>query len=111
MKHLSSTLGVSVIGSPSRAGPRRKFALMPNIFGRTIRRALALLLRPAFRFLLRRLPVPDPWERLSTRVSFAMVGSRRDFSWYFEGESTVQVAPSNPMINTRLRIVSLSISR
>ena len=43
--------------------------------------------------LLRRIPVGDPWERLDTRVALAAFGSgaRRDFSWYFEGESAVGV--------------------
>jgi hypothetical protein len=66
---------------------------MSSSIGRMFRRTLAYLARPVLRFLLRRLPMPDPWERLSTRISYVAiaVGSRRDFAWYFEGESSVTV--------------------
>ena len=58
-----------------------------------IRRALAAILQPAYRLLLRLVPVPDPWERfdVAPRLGHFGSGARRDFGWYFEGESAVAV--------------------
>ena len=57
-----------------------------------MRRFLAFILRPVFSLVLRFMEW-EPWERLSHRIAphrFGM-GSRHDFRWYFEGESTVSV--------------------
>lgn len=58
-----------------------------------IRRALRVLLRPVRRLVLRLTPVDDPWERLAADPPLAAlgVGARRDFAWYFEGDSIVPV--------------------
>jgi hypothetical protein len=57
------------------------------------RRAWSWLFRPVLRILLRVLPEEDPWERVDYRVpvSHYGMGSRHDFSWYFEGESMAGV--------------------
>lgn len=59
-----------------------------------IRRAIGWLLRRATRPLLRTLTNEDPWERLDMKVPLRSYGpgSFHDFSWYFEGESSVSVA-------------------
>jgi hypothetical protein len=58
------------------------------------RRFLYHLTRPVMRFVLRRLPIEDPWERTQMQVPLRNFGSgaRHDFTWYFEGESAVGVA-------------------
>jgi hypothetical protein len=57
------------------------------------RRVVWWFIEPIFRFLVRYVPVDDPWERMHRRVPLHFFGSgaRRDFDWYFEGESTVLV--------------------
>lgn len=52
-----------------------------------------LLLKPLFRFLLRTVPVEDPWERFAYHVPLHLygAGARREFQWYFEGKSSVEV--------------------
>ncbi len=52
------------------------------------------LLRPVLRLSLRFVEVEDPWEPSAKRVSYWALGagSVKRFSWYFEGESTVQVS-------------------
>lgn len=52
------------------------------------------LLRPVLRLSLRYVDIEDPWEPTDRPVRFwAMgAGSVKRFSWYFEGESTVDVA-------------------
>jgi hypothetical protein len=58
-----------------------------------MRRVLKFLLEPVLWLILRKLRVDDPWERFSHRVPLHIYGggSRRDFSWYFEGDSAVSV--------------------
>ena len=58
------------------------------------RRVLAYALRPLLRLALRWFPPGDPWERLDYAAPLFAFGSgaRRDFDWYFEGESAVTVA-------------------
>lgn len=60
-----------------------------------VRRCLGRLLRPLYRFWIVRTTVTDPWESASTFVigpdRFGL-GSRKPFSWYFEGQSTVAVS-------------------
>jgi hypothetical protein len=58
-----------------------------------MRRILKFLLDPFLSLILRTLRVDDPWERFSHRVPLHVYGggSRRDFQWYFEGESAVEV--------------------
>jgi hypothetical protein len=58
------------------------------------RRLVVFLLRPLWELVVRRLPVPDPWERLDTQPRLPMYGSgaRLDFARYLEGESLVSVA-------------------
>lgn len=57
------------------------------------RRALAVILRPVQRLLLRVTPVPDPWERIEVSPALGHLGpgARYEFEWYFEGESAVPV--------------------
>jgi hypothetical protein len=57
------------------------------------RRTLQIVLGPIVRFIARRMPVDDPWARDSIRVPVGVFGSggRRDFGWFFEGESKVRV--------------------
>lgn len=52
-----------------------------------------LLLKPLFRFLLRTVPVEDTWERFPYDVPLHLFGSgaRREFQWYFEGQSGVTI--------------------
>jgi hypothetical protein len=59
-----------------------------------IRRVLARLLTPLFRRLVGKLSVAERWERLAIAPSLAALGpgARHEFSWYFEGESTVAVS-------------------
>jgi hypothetical protein len=51
------------------------------------------LSKPIARLLLRTLPLEDPWQRFASAVPLGVygLGARRDFNWYFEGESAVQV--------------------
>ena len=58
-----------------------------------MRTLLKLLLEPVLWLILRTLRVGDPWERFAHRVPLRLFGrgSRRDFTWYFEGESRVAV--------------------
>jgi hypothetical protein len=58
-----------------------------------LRRILYWTLRPAWRLLLRVMPVDDPWQRVEYRVPVRRYGfgSSHDFSWYFEGQSLVDV--------------------
>ena len=60
---------------------------------RMLRRAIGTVLRPLFLAALRLFPEPDPWERLDVAAPLHEYGSgaRRDFAWYFEGESAVTV--------------------
>lgn len=53
----------------------------------------AFVRRSIRRLLMRIIPVDDPWERIDIKVQATAFGSgsRRDFGWYFEGESTVKV--------------------
>lgn len=46
-----------------------------------------------FRFLLRTVPLDDPWARFPHDVPLHRygTGARRDFAWYFEGDSSVEV--------------------
>jgi hypothetical protein len=55
---------------------------------------LARALRPLADLVLRSVRVDDPWERLRGGAAYHLFGpgSRHDFRWYFEGESTVAVA-------------------
>ena len=59
-----------------------------------LRRFLRWALGPLHRFLLRRVTVEDPWEALTSlfvRPTLFGPGSIRQFSWYFEGQSSVAV--------------------
>jgi len=58
-----------------------------------MRRGLTALLRRLALLVGRRSPVSDPWERLDVapQPGHYGPGARPDFSWYFEGESTVAV--------------------
>jgi hypothetical protein len=60
----------------------------------SIRHALYVIMRPLWRLLLRVVPREDSWERFEYRVPMRNygLGARHDFSWYFEGESSVAVA-------------------
>jgi len=52
-----------------------------------------VLMRPVVKLVLRFIPKRDPWTRVSEGAPIRLFGkgSQRDFSWYLEGESTVQV--------------------
>ena len=58
-----------------------------------LRRLLYWSVRPAWRLVLRIMPAGDPWQRIEYRVPISRygAGSNHDFSWYFEGESLVEV--------------------
>ena len=51
------------------------------------------LSKPLARLLLRTVPLENPWERFVSSVPLGRygLGARRDFAWYFEGQSTVEV--------------------
>lgn len=51
-------------------------------------------MRTLYRLLLRTVSVDDPWARYEHDVPLHLygAGARRDFAWYFEGESAVAVA-------------------
>ena len=59
----------------------------------TLRDTIARLFAPFASFLSRRPPMQDAWERCDYRVSPSAfgAGNLHDFSWYFEGASTVHV--------------------
>jgi hypothetical protein len=60
--------------------------------GMLIRRVLGRLLTPPTEWIISLMPVDDPWKRISVRprpMNFGP-GSRRDFRWYFEGDSEVK---------------------
>ena len=52
------------------------------------------VITPFMRWLINWLEVEDPWEIVDIRVPHRRiaVGSMRTFSWYMEGESTVQIS-------------------
>jgi hypothetical protein len=58
-----------------------------------LRRILYWSIRPAWRLLLRVMPADDPWQRVEYRVPVRRygAGSWHDFSWYFEGQSLVEI--------------------
>jgi hypothetical protein len=59
-----------------------------------LRRGLSWLFRPVHRFIVIHTTVTDPWEPASSfliRADRFGAGSRKPFSWYFEGQSTVTV--------------------
>jgi hypothetical protein len=60
---------------------------------RPIRTALRFVLRPLVRFIVRRMPVYDPWERVTDWLDLRDIaaGCQHPFSWYLEGASTVHV--------------------
>ncbi len=49
--------------------------------------------KPLSRLLMRLLPLDNPWERFVASVPLSVygMGSRREFRWYFEGRSSVEV--------------------
>jgi hypothetical protein len=52
------------------------------------------MLKPLQRRLIRHVPVDDSWERVTSLLVTPQIfgpGSRRNFPWYLEGESTVPV--------------------
>ncbi len=51
------------------------------------------LSKPLARLLLRTVPLKNPWERFVSPVPLGRygLGARRDFAWYFEGQSIVEV--------------------
>lgn len=57
------------------------------------RRVIAFALRPLLALQQRLLPI-EPWYRMDHRVPSTRfgIGSQREFAWYFERTSTVQVA-------------------
>ena len=57
-----------------------------------LRRTSAALRRPLLRLLDRTVSPGDPWRRFPCDVPLARfgMGARRDFPWYFEGESAVR---------------------
>lgn len=59
-----------------------------------LRRIVYFCVRPAWRLVLRLIPVDDPWERLEYAVPTRRygLGAKHDFDWYFEGESSVKVS-------------------
>jgi len=66
-----------------------------------IKTPLSYLLRPLLRFMVRRMPVPDPWEPVTGWFSLHDIasGCRRPFSWYLEGESKVHVSSIDEVCN------------
>lgn len=63
-------------------------------------RAIATIIRPFSRLLLRTLPARDPWDRIPCPVPLRVygIGARRDFKWYFEGKSSVDVSSVDEII-------------
>ena len=68
--------------------------------GEVIRKALALLFGPFWRFIVRHVPVDDPWERLDTRPALHMFGSgaRLDLP-----QAVLNLRSSNPMSRSRMK--------
>jgi hypothetical protein len=58
-----------------------------------IRLIVTYLTKPISRFLLRMLPLDSPWERFASPVPLRIygMGAQRDFRWYFEGRSAVEI--------------------
>lgn len=61
--------------------------------GRVVPSSGPAMLRLFRRLLLRTLPVQDPWRRYRIAVPAARygIGAHRDFAWYFQRESSVEV--------------------
>lgn len=59
-----------------------------------LRRLVMKVIRPLWEFVVRRIPIDDPWERLTTEPRLHMYGSgaRLDFASYLKGSSLVEVA-------------------
>ena len=59
-----------------------------------IRRFVARILTPLVRRLVGPIPVKERWERTAISPSLTDIapGSRHEFPWYFEGDSTVAVS-------------------
>ncbi|MCH8959950.1 MAG: hypothetical protein IH820_01140 [Bacteroidetes bacterium] len=49
--------------------------------------------KPLSRLLMRLLPLDNPWERFASSVPLSVygMGARREFRWYFEGRSSVEI--------------------
>ncbi len=49
--------------------------------------------KPLSRLLMRLLPLDNPWERFASSVPLSVygMGSQREFRWYFEGRSSVEI--------------------
>ena len=49
--------------------------------------------KPLSRLLMRLLPLDNPWERFASSVPLRIygMGARREFRWYFEGRSVVEI--------------------
>jgi hypothetical protein len=58
-----------------------------------VRMVARVLVQPIVGLLLRIIPKRDPWTRVARGVPLGLygAGSRRDFGWYLEGESTVRI--------------------
>jgi hypothetical protein len=58
-----------------------------------LKRLLWAMWRPLFKQGLRWLPLEDPWKRFPHRIPVSRFGSgsTREFGWYFEGRSQVEV--------------------
>ena len=58
-----------------------------------IRTILLSFTRPVSRLLLRAVPIGDAWKRFPSAVPLGVygIGARQAFTWYFQGESTVEV--------------------
>jgi hypothetical protein len=67
----------------------------------TARSLLFWPLKPIWRLFLRIVPATDPWERIGYRVPARKfgLGSTHDFSWYFEGKSSVSVSSIDDIEN------------
>ena len=57
-----------------------------------LRRTASALRRPVLRLLDRTVSLDDPWRRFPCNVPLGRygAGARRDFPWYFEGQSAVE---------------------
>ena len=49
--------------------------------------------KPLSRLLMRLLPLDNPWERFASSVPLSVygMGAQREFRWYFEGRSSVEI--------------------
>jgi hypothetical protein len=58
-----------------------------------IKRLLFVVFAPVLRWIVRLIHEDDPWQRSNHRVPVQRFGpgSLREFQWYFQGDSTVQV--------------------